>query len=104
MNKLTKERADSIDKLGFKIDQDNLNELLKIALSRNPKIEITTQEGYKIRKDAGELGAFYLEDVEVGKFAGLYTESPSQIMLRLAVNVNGERKERIITWFLMSDL
>jgi len=104
MRELTDEQIKSIDKLGFKLDQDNLNELLKIVLSRQPKIDLRTVEGYSITKDAGELGSFYLEDAEVGKLAGLYSEDPSNIMLKIAVKRKGYKKERLITWYFMSDL
>ncbi|HOP08747.1 MAG TPA: hypothetical protein PK718_05040 [Candidatus Methanofastidiosa archaeon] len=103
MNELTQKQINAIDNVAFKLDQENLNELLKIVISRQPKVELRTLEGYRISKDPGELGNFYLEGVEVGKFAGLYTESPSRIILKIAARMKGQRKERIITWHLITE-
>jgi len=104
MKALTKKQADSLDNLGFTLDQDNMNELLKIILSRQPEINLKTKEGYEIKKSTGDNGSFYLQGQEVGKLAGLYTETPERILIKIASKVKREPKERIMTWHFLTQL
>ncbi|MBN1785893.1 MAG: hypothetical protein JW825_02735 [Candidatus Methanofastidiosa archaeon] len=105
MKELSEKQANAIDNIGFILDQENMNKLLNIILTRHPMIEISSIDGHCIRKEGGENGSFFLEGIEVGKLAGLYTETPERLLLKIAAKVEGPKRNRVLTWhFLIDDL
>jgi len=101
MNPLSKEKFDSIDNIGFYLDDENITKVLQIVLTSHPGFEAKTIEGYSIRRDSGENGSFFLENIEIGKLASAYTEGLDHIILKIAAEVQGIDEEQILTWHVM---
>ncbi|RZN50435.1 hypothetical protein EF808_00190 [archaeon] len=103
MKEMSRKQYDKINNIGFQLEKDQMDEVLKFMLSAQPRIEITTKDGHTILKEFGEDGSIYLEGHEIGKFASAYTESPDHVKIAIATNIKGEDDYRIMTWHFLRE-